>query len=63
MSKTYDQNMRDLEQDLYSLKADYSRRLDDLRELLLEISKGGQAHAECTDRTSPTGLRIQELCK
>lgn len=48
--------------DLYKLKADYSFHLDQLRDLLLEISKGGKAHAECTDRTSETEKLIQKLC-
>lgn len=49
-------------QELYQLKADYSAHLDQLRDLILEISKGGQAHAECTDRSSPTGQKIKKLC-
>lgn len=56
------ESVGETERDLYTLKADYSMHLDQLRDLLLEIRTGGQAHIECTDRTSPTGLLIKELC-
>ena len=56
------ETVEEIKADLYKLKADYSLHLDQLRDLLIEISKGGQAHAECTDRTSETGKLIQQLC-
>ena len=57
------QEVEDTENDLLSLKTHNSAHLDQLRDLLLEIRKGGQAHIECTDRTSPTSKLIFELCK
>jgi hypothetical protein len=39
------------------------RHLDDSVALLVEITKGGQAHSECTDKKSTTGERITALAE